>query len=216
MRLVRLRDLLLRPARHSALAAHGVRAGAEAAKAGTETSEASLLLLSCLRLLQVESGKADGAVVRAARGRAVGVGVGGVHGHAVGDVDALVVAVAELGLAGDVQAAGAGGCDFVGRAVESLCCGAGGDVLLLLALLLLVRLEVLLVLEGRRAHVGLLLGHLGLGLSSGEVEGQRVGVARVQDRRRGRALHAVLSVLAGAGTRRDRVLSTVGLEGAHR
>ena len=49
-------------------------------------------------------------------------------------------------------------------------------------LLLLVRREVRLVLESRRAHVRLLLGHLSLSLGSGKVEGQWVGIAGVQDR----------------------------------
>jgi hypothetical protein len=171
-RSINLRDLLLRPARHGSLAAHGVRARAKATEAGTEAGEASLLLLGCLCLLQIESRKADRTVVGATRGWAVGVGVGGVHGDAIGDVDALVVAVTELRLAGNVKATRAGGGDFVGRAVESLSSRSGRDMvvlLLLLALLLLVRLEVLLVFEGRRAHVGLLLRHVGLGLSGGEV-----------------------------------------------
>ena len=84
-------------------------------------------------------------------------------------------------------------------------------------LLLLVRREVRLVLESRRAHVRLLLGHLSLSLGSGKVEGQWVGIAGVQDRRGGRSGHdVVLAVLAGARARGDRVLSAVGLKSAHR
>ena len=136
--LTNLRDLLLRPAGHGTLAVHGVRAGAEATETGTEAGETSLLLLGCLRLLQVERRETDSAVVRATGGRAVGVGVCGVQGHAVSDVDALVVAVAELGLARDVEAASTSGGDLVGRAVESLSGRGGGNVLALLLLTLLL------------------------------------------------------------------------------
>ena len=84
-------------------------------------------------------------------------------------------------------------------------------------LLLLVRREVRLVLESRRAHVRLLLGHLSLSLGSGKVEGQWVGIAGVQDRRGGRSGHdVVLAVLAGARAWGDGVLSAVGLKSAHR
>lgn len=105
-----LRDLFLSPARQSALAAESVRAGTETSQAGSETGEACLLLLRGLGLLQVEGREADGAVVRAAlrlRCRAVGAGVGSIERHAVGDVDALVGAVAVLGLVGDVKPTGA-------------------------------------------------------------------------------------------------------------
>lgn len=223
-----LRNLLLRPPRQGALSTNGVRARSETAQTGTQTGKTGLLLL-LLGLLEVESGQTDGAVVLAALGLRVGrVGrvraavAAAVHGHAVvGDVDALVAAVAVLRLHGDVEAAGSGRGDLVGRAVEGLCgrgvgllCLRGGRCLLLGLLLLGLLLEVGLRFEGGGAHVWLLLGHLGLGLRGGEVEGQGVGVAGVQDGRRRGTVE--LAVLAGAGANgRDGVLRAVALESAH-